>query len=189
MAQSEQTLDRAPAASGGTSPPRVGGRFTRENAAYYGRRGAAARDRKFLERFRRPEEIRRAERAEFRWALAVVYQVFGSPRRPRRTLAHPEDRIEELREALPILGRNLDVGPTRDRLRAIDAIYNVWLHPRFLDPVFVRGNPFGIPLGVMLTDPGGPTEGPRRDQLATRAVRRVQARLQGLEHQAGRQAG
>ncbi len=189
MAQSGQNVDPAPAAGEGNPPPRVGGRFTRENAAYYGRRGAAARDRKFLERFRRPEQIRRAERAEFRWALAVVDQVFGSPRRPRRTLAHPEDRIEELRGAVSVLGRNLDVGPTRDRLRAVEAIYRVWFHPRFLDPVFVPGNPFGIPLGVILTAPGGPTEGSRRDQLATRAVRRVQARLQGLEHQAGRRAG
>ncbi len=165
--------------------PRLRGRFTPENAAYYGRRGAQARERKFLERFRRPEEARRAERRELRWALAVVYEVFGPPWRPRRSLAHPGARIDALAEALAILRRHLDVDSDWHRFRAAEALVHVWFHPRLWEPLSVPGNSLHVSLGLVLEARDRPGIFPDWMQ---RETRRVTAGLRDREQQ-GRQGG
>jgi hypothetical protein len=145
----------------GTPPPRVRGRFRSQNAAYYGRRGAAERDRRFLARFRRPEDVRRQERAELRWALGVVQEVFGPSWRPRRQLPPLDDRtIGDLRRALSILHRNFDASTNSHRIRAVWAFLYVLFNPLFFEPVpsWING---ASPATVVLFGPPGP--GPAGD--------------------------
>jgi len=148
-----------------TPPPRVRGRFTPQNAAYYGRRGAAERDRRFLARFRRPEDVRRQERAELRWALGVVQKVFGPSWRPRRQLPPLDDRtIGDLRRALSILHRNFDANTNSHRMRAVEAVLDMQFHPLFFEPVPSWINGVRLPLATVLFF-GPPGPGPAGDPV------------------------
>src|SRR6266446_7874979 len=74
-------------------PPPLEHRFTKENAAHYGARGAAERERRFLQRvptraIPTPSEQRRLllqqERRQLRVALSIFRATFGPPWRPRK---------------------------------------------------------------------------------------------------------
>jgi hypothetical protein len=74
-------------------PPPAEHRFTKENAAHYGARGAAERERRFLQRvptrgIPTPSEQRRRllqqQRRELRVALRILHATFGPPWRPRK---------------------------------------------------------------------------------------------------------
>ncbi len=145
--------------------PRIRGRFSPQNAAYYGRRGAAERDRRFLARFRRPEDVRREERAELRWALEVVQEVFGPSWRPRRQLPALDDRtIGDLRTALSILHRNFDANTNSHRMRAVEAVLDMQFHPLFFEPVPSWINGVRLPLATVLFF-GPPGPGPAGDPV------------------------
>jgi hypothetical protein len=78
-------------------PPRgPGGRFTSSSGSYYGKLGAAERERRFLEPYVTRAERKRRERERRRWAFAIMERIYGPSWRPRR---HP--RIDP--ELIPLL--------------------------------------------------------------------------------------
>jgi hypothetical protein len=64
-------------------PGRSPTQFTPANAAYYGRRGAAERERRFLARFQSPQADKKEQKAKLRAAKSALTAAPGAPRRSR----------------------------------------------------------------------------------------------------------
>jgi hypothetical protein len=105
------------------------GQFTQASAPFHGRRGAAERERRFLEQFASSKTRRRQERERLRWAIGVIHHVYGSPRRPRR---RPRDEIEMIpliSEAMDVLGEAMDREDDiwSRRLRAVETVFHLYI--------------------------------------------------------------
>jgi hypothetical protein len=98
------------------------GRFTSASASYFGKRGAAERERRFLERHASPKERRRKERNELSRAVALVHMVYGPPWRPRRVPRYELEMAPRLVEVVEVLGRALDYEQTA-QLRAVETLF------------------------------------------------------------------
>jgi hypothetical protein len=109
------------------------GRFTSASASYFGKRGAAERERRFLERHASPKERRREEQNALSWAIALVHQVYGPRWRPRRVPRNESDITPQLAEIIHVLDRALDDEQTAQRLRAVETL--LYLMSR-LDPTW-----------------------------------------------------
>jgi hypothetical protein len=101
------------------------GRFTSANASYFGKRGAAERERRFLQRHASPKERRREERRALSSAIALVHMVYGPPWRPRRVPRYELEMAPRLVEVVAVLGRALDDERNAQTLRAIETLLYV----------------------------------------------------------------
>lgn len=102
------------------SHPRApNGRFTKAGAAPFGRRGAAERERRFLDRFASAKERRRRQRERARAAFEIIYHVYGPPWRPRRV---PRDELlieASVAEAYAVMAEVLGLEESASRIRAL----------------------------------------------------------------------
>jgi hypothetical protein len=116
-------------------PPPASHRFTTSNAASYGARGAAERERRILHRVPSPKARERArremeaeQRRQLRVALWVVHACFGPPWRPR---SRPPRRAIEtlLPDAVQTLRRLLSEGTEDVKIRVSKAVLELVLRP------------------------------------------------------------
>lgn len=98
------------------------GRFTSASASYFGKRGAAGRERRFLERHASAERSPREERQALSSAIALVHQVYGPRWRPRRVPRHEFEITPWLAEIIQVLAEALDAEQTVQRLRAAETL-------------------------------------------------------------------
>jgi|SRR5687768_4389888 hypothetical protein len=105
-------------------PSRHTTRFTSANAAYYGRRGAAERERRFLARFQSPQADKKEQKTKLRAAKSALTAALGAPRRSR-----PIDpfSVPALRHTLATLEDLLDSPYPNVSLSAAIAIIDRYL--------------------------------------------------------------
>lgn len=99
------------------------GRFTSAGASHFGKRGAAQRERRFLERHASAERSPREERQALSSAIALVHQVYGPRWRPRRVPRQEFEITPRLAEIIQVLGKALDAEQTAQRLRAAETLF------------------------------------------------------------------
>jgi hypothetical protein len=104
------------------TPPPARYRFTKEDAAHYGARGAAERERRFLERFPDPNARSRAERERLWSALSILRAVYCPQTRLRRRPYVAPAFAPVLLHAVDMLIELLDSKDERIALRASEAV-------------------------------------------------------------------
>jgi hypothetical protein len=115
-------------------PPPASHRFTSTNAAFYGARGAAERERRILQRVPTPKQRERArrelaaQRRQLRFVPRILHTCFGPPWRPRRR--PPRTLIVTLLPvAVETLIRLMQEGTGYVRARATWALFDLALRP------------------------------------------------------------